>query len=875
MPVVTMTVGENRVFDYVSGSIESMVLRASEIAGAGAAYVSAIRDPQSSRLLFTFLELDDPATGSTSNGYFLNTSLFGIDQYGLMLNEADTWTVDDQLFGSGIALWGGVNTDRISHMGTGDFYFLDDGFALNPTDNGSGGDNYEIDLSQSNYTAQWSGFNIGRVEFLNASLQFRQGNFAPLNTILNSYNYNMVGGSFDDVIFGYALGDTLRGGGGNDSLDGKAGADIIFGDDGNDTILGGAGDDVINGGTGTNVINGGANNDVYIIGNATGIDYISDDSGFDTVRFTNSSMLDWTANQFDGDLEHASFGQTYIERYEGSAGDDVIRMAVNSTLGIQIDGKAGNDLLAGGAANDLIFGDDGADFIYGRNGNDALDGGIANDQLFGEGGNDILRGGFGNDVINGGLGSDTAMFEEHFGASSRGWTIDLIRQTATTRLGGLAGLSFTETDTLVGIENVVASAGNDLIYASGINDIDGMGGTDTLYLAPTARSATSFSGFTNAQDFVYLANPGEIVEGVLTESTSTRASSILLGGIQVESIEIVTFRNIEAIHMGTGNDNFYGNRLDNIAFGDEGNDELQGNDGNDQLYGGTGADELDGGDGIDYARYDDANHGNLTIRLDAPSLNTGAAAGDTYFNIEGLVGGAGQDLIVGNASVNYLFGGGGNDNVYGQAGADYLNGGAGTNNLFGGAGADEHFGLNGTDFARYDDANWGNLTIRLDGGANVGAVAVGDTYNGIEGLVGGLGNDVIVGNASNNFLFGSGGADYIDARAGSDYLNGGAGADRFVFATALGATNVDTIADFAHAVDDIVLSQAIFAGIGATLDASEFQIGMANAATDRIIYNNTTGQLFYDSNGNGAGGMTQFATVTAGTVLDIGDFVMV
>ena len=103
----------------------------------------------------------------------------------------------------------------------------------------------------------------------------------------------------------------------------------------------------------------------------------------------------------------------------------------------------------------------------------------------------------------------------------------------------------------------------------------------------------------------------------------------------------------------------------------------------------------------------------------------------------------------------------------------------------------------------------------------------------------------------------------------------GAGADRFVFNLAFGSTNMDTIADFAHGSDDIVLGQVLFAGIGATLDASEFQIGTANAATDRIIYNNITGQLFYDSNGNGAGGMTQFASVTAGTVLDVADFVMV
>jgi Ca2+-binding RTX toxin-like protein len=329
---------------------------------------------------------------------------------------------------------------------------------------------------------------------------------------------------------------------------------------------------------------------------------------------------------------------------------------------------------------------------------------------------------------------------------------------------------------------------------------------------------------------------------------------------------------------GNNGDTLNGGNGNDLIYGRAGIDILIGGNGGDSLYGGLGIDQHIGGNdaGIDYARYDDANYGNLTIRLDG-GANVGAAAvNDSYNGIEGLVGGVGNDTIVGNGNANFLFGVGGNDSIYGQGGADYLNGGDGTNNLWGGAAADQHIGGSGLDYARYDDANYGNLTIRLDGGANVGAVAVGDTYTGIEGLVGGLGNDIIVGNGSNNQLFGGGGTDYIDARAGNDYMNGGGAADRFVFATALNAaTNVDTIADFAHAVDDIVLSQAIFAGIGATLDASEFQVGLADTATDRIIYNNITGQLFYDSNGNAAGGQTLFATVTVGTVLDTGDFVMV
>jgi serralysin len=110
---------------------------------------------------------------------------------------------------------------------------------------------------------------------------------------------------------------------------------------------------------------------------------------------------------------------------------------------------------------------------------------------------------------------------------------------------------------------------------------------------------------------------------------------------------------------------------------------------------------------------------------------------------------------------------------------------------------------------------------------------------------------------------------------GNDHLNGGAGADRFRFSTALSGSNVDHISDFQHLVDDILLLQSVFAGIGPALTADEFRIGMAQDANDRILYNNITGQLYYDSNANAAGGMMLFATVTAGAVLTFDDFVMV
>jgi Ca2+-binding RTX toxin-like protein len=109
----------------------------------------------------------------------------------------------------------------------------------------------------------------------------------------------------------------------------------------------------------------------------------------------------------------------------------------------------------------------------------------------------------------------------------------------------------------------------------------------------------------------------------------------------------------------------------------------------------------------------------------------------------------------------------------------------------------------------------------------------------------------------------------LQGGAGNDLLTGGFGEDEFVFNTALNATtNVDQISDFVSADDRITLSKAIFAALGPTgidLDPSAFRSGagaVAGAdADDRIIYNTSTGDLFYDANGSAAGGVTKFATL--------------
>jgi Ca2+-binding RTX toxin-like protein len=62
---------------------------------------------------------------------------------------------------------------------------------------------------------------------------------------------------------------------------------------------------------------------------------------------------------------------------------------------------------------------------------------------------------------------------------------------------------------------------------------------------------------------------------------------------------------------------------------------------------------------------------------------------------------------------------------------------------------------------------------------------------------------------------------------------------------------------------------------GPLLPAS-FRAGAAALdADDFIVYNQATGGLFYDLNGNAAGGVTQLATLTTKPALTAADFVVI
>jgi Ca2+-binding RTX toxin-like protein len=78
------------------------------------------------------------------------------------------------------------------------------------------------------------------------------------------------------------------------------------------------------------------------------------------------------------------------------------------------------------------------------------------------------------------------------------------------------------------------------------------------------------------------------------------------------------------------------------------------------------------------------------------------------------------------------------------------------------------------------------------------------------------------------------------------------------------------------------LARSVFAGLGASVTAGEFKAGttLANSvaadSNDRLIYNRTTGELFYDADAAGGAAKVRFAVLT-GTPdsLAFNDFVMI
>lgn len=148
----------------------------------------------------------------------------------------------------------------------------------------------------------------------------------------------------------------------------------------------------------------------------------------------------------------------------------------------------------------------------------------------------------------------------------------------------------------------------------------------------------------------------------------------------------------------------------------------------------------------------------------------------------------------------------------------------------------------------------------------------------------------LTGAGNTDTLIGSTGNDRIDGGAAVDRLTGGGGADTFVFKDPIGtaaAPVADTISDFdaseGAGQDTIELYTSIFGGLAtitsgsASLDAGHFASVSSTLATvssgAHVVYDSSSGSLFYDTDGGSLSNAIQFAIlIGAPSGVDASDF---
>lgn len=655
--------------------------------------------------------------------------------------------------------------------------------------------------------------------------------FAVANDVpgLVAYIFNgndtITGSRFNDVLWGYAGNDAINGGGGNDTLNGGGGNDILDGGSGVDRMVGGYG------------------NDLYYVNDARDVVIETSALSIEVDRVISSVSYALTAN-----VENLSL--TGLASIKGSGNALANTLKGNAASNV-LDGGGGRDIMIGGAGNDTYIVDNAADTVVetsvlsyeidtvmsginwtlganvenltltgtaatsgiGNDLNNRLTGNQGNNRLDGGGGDDTLRGGAGDDTLKGGVGDDTLIG----GAGN-----DIL-------IGG------------AGIDTFSGGAGDDVYYVddnlpASVLTITGQAGN---YLTQGAKNYI----YTSAHGtwFGYQLSDGNL-DGIV-DSLFTNCLYPLNPGQPAHFFLLSVDTNQPGINLVPGTylnaDGGPGRPL--LDFGMDGR-------GYNQPVGSFTINSIS----IDYSGVTPVLQSlSMTfsesgdIPMEPPltgTLNYNISA-STYGEQVTELANQGTDHVI--SSVSYVL----SDNVENLT----LTGTAATSGI-------------GNALNNRLTGNQGNNLLNGGGGDDI--------------VRGGAGDDIVKGDAGDDTLMGGAGNDILVGGAGANTLTGGLGADVFVVDSA--ATMAAAISDFLSGTDHVGLNAANFGGlfVSGSLDATAFGAAdnMVSAATAamRLFYDQTQGDLYYDSDGNGAAAATKIATFTSPTkpVLAASDFVL-
>jgi Ca2+-binding RTX toxin-like protein len=626
----------------------------------------------------------------------------------------------------------------------------------------------------------------------------------PAESVLDGNPGPIIGDDGDNILTGSSIGEEIRGLDGNDALSGLGGEDLLDGGDSDDTLDGG--------------------------------------TGIDTATYASAGLGVAVSLAITGAQE------------TGGAGNDTL---------------VGIENLTGSAHDDKLFGNAAANVLSGLAGNDRFDAAGGADTLLGGDGDDILIGGAGGDVLDGGEGFDLVSYET---ATSVAPVINMLVINLSDPLDAWGDAL---SDTFLNIEGVIGSNNDDLIIGRSIDDaliggagndiFFGHGGKDTFI---GGEGADGFGGMSGVEHFdggdgVDLVSyqhewAFDITTGITVDFDDPFRNAGIAAGDTYAGIERLIGSILDDDLTGDATNNAINGSFGNdVVAGRDGDDTLEGDDGQDRLIGGAGADILngnlfllgevfDGGDDFDIASYETAASG-VIASLSNSAINTGDAAGDIYYLIEGLAGSALDDTLEGDEYDNALEGGAGNDTLIGQAGSDDFDGGAGNDTvvLFARR-ADSTITFDAASQTFMVDSPWGVNRIRAvetlqfsDGALSVASLIAGD--DGDNSLNGTENADDVSGGGGNDTLFGRGGDDRVDGGAGDDVLHGGDGNDDL-----RGGTGRDT-ASYAQAAAavrvDLGIGGAQATGGGGTDTLTDIEDLTGSAFDDTLIGSSAANRL--------------------------------
>ena len=452
-------------------------------------------------------------------------------------NKLDGGSGNDKLYGGGGQDWliGGAGND-----------LLDGGKGADQMDGGAGDDQYYVDNAGDKVNEVGAG-----VDTVHSTVSFDLSTTGVTGVSVLTVENLILDGSADIDGTGNALANVITGNSGQNQLTGGLGNDTLSGNAGDDILAGGAGDDVLDGGTGADTMTGGAGNDTYVVDDPQ--DQVTEDvgAGTDTVKVSITREI-----VPGGDLD--------LRPLEDNA-ENLVLIGTDDISG------------AGNALNNSLTGNDGAN---------VLDGGL---------GNDTMRGGKGNDtyVVNVATDIVTELPNEGFDAVQIAYAA-----AATYVLGAnlervelLDGTGPAGTDVAF---NVTGNAlDNDIQGNSAVNTLDGGAGNDVINggdgddtLIGGAGADALDGEFGNdsmsggaGDDFYFVGSPGDIINEPVNSGTDRVQSFVTIDlRTAAPNVEVLYLDNTGPSVDGTGN------ALDNVIYGNHGDNVLQGAGGNDTFY---------------------------------------------------------------------------------------------------------------------------------------------------------------------------------------------------------------------------------------------------------------------------------------------------